>query len=191
MAEKARNREMKRRGERERERERERKRIAAARRIGDGDRWMVGGLASPGSTVRRLTSVRGFYYDVLESCGVRRKRGSYSPYPNGAAQLSAKSFAPLASLFRPDLHSPIFTSPFRETDSQYILCTKKNLTPHQLTEKEEAYKGKSTRSFIRFVRRFLIISATNDVSILKWMDDIEKALFKYTISFIHRYYRMK
>ncbi|KYM78302.1 hypothetical protein ALC53_10957 [Atta colombica] len=33
--------------------------IAAARRIGDGDRWMVGGLTSPGSTVRRLTSVRG------------------------------------------------------------------------------------------------------------------------------------
>lgn len=44
---------------------------ASERRIGDGDRWIEGGLASPGSTVRRLTSVRGFYYDVLESCGVR------------------------------------------------------------------------------------------------------------------------
>lgn len=47
---------------------------------------MVGGLASPGSTVRRLTSVRGFYYDVLESCGVRRNEGPYD-----SAQLSVES----------------------------------------------------------------------------------------------------
>jgi len=38
---------------------------------------MAGGLASPGSTVRRLTSVRGFYYDVLESCGVRWNEGFF------------------------------------------------------------------------------------------------------------------
>lgn len=98
-----------------------------ARRIGDGDRWMVGGLVSPGSTVRRLTSVRGFYYDVLESCGVRRNEGRSSPPHENP--LSAKSLAPVLS--RPvlpgslDSRPPIFTPFFVKRRRVYIMREKK------------------------------------------------------------------
>lgn len=97
--------------------------------LGDGDRWMVGGLVSPGSTVRRLTSVRGFYYDVLESCGVRRNEGSYSlPHANS---LPAKSLAPFCPvpLGSHDLRPPIFTPFFVKRRRVYIMREKKNLTP--------------------------------------------------------------
>lgn len=83
------------------------------RRIGDGDRWMVGGLVSPGSTVRRLTSVRGFYYDVLDVLLRRTKERGSLPHTN---PLSAKSLAPLCPVslswqpqFTPvDFHALLF-----------------------------------------------------------------------------------
>lgn len=93
--------------------------------LGDGDRWMVGGLVSPGSTVRRLTSVRGFYYDVLESCGVRRNEGR-------TLFLTRTCFLRKASLrFCPvplgsrDLRPPIFTPFFVKRRRVYIMREKK------------------------------------------------------------------
>lgn len=100
-----------------------------ARRIGEGDRWMVGGLVSPGSTVRRLTSVRGFYYDVLESCGVRRNEGLLLfPRTN---PLSEKSLAPsscVPSLSVASIYARRFSRPSSWNGDAYILCVKKNLT---------------------------------------------------------------
>lgn len=92
--------------------------------LGDGDRWMVGGLVSPGSTVRRLTSVRGFYYDILESCGVRRNEGR-TLFPRESASCEKPRSVPLGSH---DLRPPIFT-PFVKTETRIYYAWKKNLTP--------------------------------------------------------------
>lgn len=90
-------------------------------RLGDGDRWMVGGLVSPGSTVRRLTSVRGFYYGVLESCGVRRNEGRTLIL----TRICFLRKASLPSLGGHDLRPPIFTPFFVKRRRVYIMREKK------------------------------------------------------------------
>lgn len=148
-----------------------------ARRIGDGDRWMVGGLVSPGSTVRRLTSVRGFYYDVLESCGIRRKEGrSFPSFPHTESAFLRKASIPSPFCPRPldslDLHPPIFTPFFGETRIYYAW---KKTWRHELTERSgKLIKATPVfRSLTDLCETVSCDVAINHASILEWMLAIE------------------
>lgn len=92
--------------------------------LGDGDRWMVGGLVSPGSTVRRLTSVRGFYYDVLESCGEGTRVVPSSPREFASCEKPRSRPVPFP-LGSHDLRPPIFTPFFVKRRRVYIMREEK------------------------------------------------------------------
>lgn len=139
-----------------------------------------GWIGFTGSTVRRLTSVRGFYYDVLlKSCATEEGR-TFSARISARLRRDPSSTVrfPTSSRDRLDLRPPIFAPSLRGTQARIYYARTKNLTsPSRL-------RGAKHRDGLAFVRSFARISETTSCGFCdKWrVDTIERMLeiLKYT-----------